>query len=128
MRAATIVAALTIPTFVCAIGTSPTSSATFIIVVGQTTHSGAAVVTFHGVVSDSRCPLNLNCVWAGEATAEFTVQVKGVSGRYQLQLNDPAKRAITHRGVVVEFQGLVPHPVGSQPTDPETYRATIKIR
>jgi hypothetical protein len=71
--------------------------------------------------------LNVNCVWAGEATAEFTVQVKGASGRYQLQLNDPAKRAVTHRGVVVEFQELVPHPVG-QPTDPDSYRATIKIR
>ena len=128
MRAAIIVAALTLPTFVCAIGTSPTSSATVIIFAGQTTHSGAAVVTFHRVVSDSRCPVNVTCVWASEASAKFTVQVKGVLGRYQLQLNDPAKRAVTHRGVVVEFQELVPHPVGSQPTDPDSYRATIKIR
>ena len=65
---------------------------------------------------------------AGDAVAEFTVVRRGIEGRYQLQLNDPAKRTITHQGAIIEFQSLDPLPISGQPTNPASYRARIDVR
>jgi hypothetical protein len=128
MRLLAILAVMAVPNFVCAIGTSPTAPANIVIVVGQTSRVGGTVVTFQRVVSDSRCPLNAMCVWAGDAVAEFTVVGRGVQSTYQLQLNDAAKRSVTHQGAVIEFQSLDPLPISGQPTNPASYRAKVEVR
>lgn len=38
----------------------------------------SARVRFDAVESDGRCPLDVTCVWAGEATARFTLVAPGV--------------------------------------------------
>jgi hypothetical protein len=119
---------LATPTFFCAIGTSPTAQANIVIAVGSTTRAAGAVVTFQRVVSDSRCPLNAACAWAGDAAAEFAVSGRGLDARYELQLNDAAKRSVNHRGIVIEFQSLDPHPVSGEKADPAAYRARVDIR
>ena len=109
--------------------TSPTVPATFTLKPGQTATTQGVAVTFRQVLSDSRCPINALCVWAGEATVEFSVRGRGQAARYELQLGiDPARRTVAHQNIVLEFQALQPHPVGGQPTDPDSYRATIEIR
>ena len=109
---------------------SSTMPATFTMKPAQTATVQGVAVTFQQVVSDSRCPINAVCVWAGEATIEVTVRGRGPEARYQLQLTplDPAKRTVTHRDIVLEFQALQPLPVAGQPTDRDSYRATIEIR
>jgi hypothetical protein len=128
MRLLAILALMAVPNFVCAISTSPTAQANIVVIVGQTTRVGGTVVTFNRVVSDSRCPLNAMCVTAGDAVAAFTVVSRGVEGRYELQLNDAAKRSVTHQGAVIEFQSLDPLPISGQPTNPASYRAKIDVR
>jgi hypothetical protein len=34
-------------------------------------------ITFRGVVSDSRCPVDVTCVWAGDASIELTIVQRG---------------------------------------------------
>lgn len=128
MRLLALVAVMTLPSFVCAINTAPTGRANIVVIVGQTTRVGATSVTFRRVVSDSRCPLNAMCVTAGDAVAEFSVVSRGVEGQYELQLNDPAKRTVTHQGAVIEFQSLDPLPISGQPTNPSSYRAKIDVK
>lgn len=128
MRAFVIPAVLAVPTFFCAIGTSPTAPANVVIVVGSTARASGAAVTFQRVVSDSRCPLNALCAWAGDAVAEFAVSARGLDSRYELHLNDAAKRSVTHRGLVIEFQSLDPYPVASDRQTPIDYRARVDIR
>ena len=128
MRLLALLAVVAVPNFVCAIGTSPTAPANIVVVVGHTSKVGGTTITFQRVVSDSRCPLNAMCVWAGDATAEFTVAARGVQSTYQLQLNDPSKRSVTHQGAVIEFQSLDPLPMSGQPTNPSSYRAKIEVR
>jgi hypothetical protein len=128
MRLLALVVVMTLPTFVCAINTAPTGHATIVVIVGHTSRVGATSVTFRRVVSDSRCPLNAMCVTAGDAVAEFSVVSRGIEGQYELQLNDPAKRTVTHQGVVIEFQSLDPLPISGQPANPSSYRAKIEVR
>jgi hypothetical protein len=128
MRLLAIVAVMALPTFVCAINTAPTGRANIVVIVGHTSTVGATSVTFRRVVSDSRCPLNAMCVTAGDAVAEFSIVSRGIEGQYELQLNDPAKRTVTHQGAVIEFQSLDPLPVAGQPTNPASYRAKIEVR
>lgn len=128
MRSFVIPAVLAVPTFFCAIGTSPTAPANVVIAVGSTARASGAVVTFQRVVSDSRCPLNAVCAWAGDAVAEFAVSARGLESRYELHLNDAAKRSVTHRGLVIEFQSLDPYPVASDQKTPIDYRARVDIR
>ena len=128
MRLLAILAVMAVPNFFCAIGTSPTAPANIVVIVGHTSKVGGTAVTFQRVVSDSRCPLNVMCVTAGDAVAEFSVVTRGVEGSYQLQLNDAAKRSVTHQGAVIEFQSLDPLPISGQPTNPSSYRAKIEVR
>jgi hypothetical protein len=128
MRLLALVVVMTLPTFVCAINTAPTGHANIVVIVGHTSRVGATSVTFRRVVSDSRCPLNAMCVTAGDAVAEFSVVSRGIEGQYELQLNDPAKRTVTHQGVVIEFQSLDPLPISGQPANPSSYRAKIEVR
>src|SRR5262245_23660526 len=91
---------------------SPTSESstptTVTLAPGQSAHAGGATVTFVGVVSDSRCPIDAMCVWAGEAMAAFQVSARGLDQRLELALRDAAKRRGSVRGVAVEFTTLVP--------------------
>jgi hypothetical protein len=109
---------------------STTLPATFTLKPDQSATAQGTVVTFRQVVSDSRCPINAMCVWAGEATVAITVRRTGQEARYELQMTplDVSKRTVTHQGVTIEFQALQPHPVGGQPTDRDSYRLTIEIR
>jgi hypothetical protein len=128
MRLFLLPALIAMPTFFCAVGTSPSGPANIVIAVGSSTHASGAVVKFQRVVSDSRCPLNAVCAWAGDAVAEFAVSGRGLDSRYEMQLNDAAKRTVNHRGLVIEFQSLEPFPVAGRNTDPSAYRARVDIR
>jgi hypothetical protein len=128
MRLFLIPVLIATPTFFCAIGTSPTAPANIVIAVGSTARASGAVVTFQRVVSDSRCPLNAACVWAGDAVAEFAVSARGLDSRYELHLNDAARRSVNHRGLTIEFRSLDPYPGASDQKAPIDYRAKVDIR
>ena len=107
---------------------SPSVPATFTLRPGQTASVQNVAVTFRQVVSDSRCPLNALCVWAGDATVAFTVRTIGQETRHELQLADPGKRTAQVHNFLLEFQELQPYPVAGQPTDTGSYRATMTFR
>jgi len=56
-----------------------------------------AVIRFDGVVTDSRCPANVDCVRAGEATARFTlIKDDGTEMPFTLEI----------RGMLMEMQDV----------------------
>jgi hypothetical protein len=104
---------------------SPSVPATFTLKPGQTASIQGIDVTFRQVVSDSRCPINALCIWAGDATIAFSVRALGQDARHDLQLAEPAKRTVAVRQFILELQDLQPYPVAGQPPDADSYRATI---
>ena len=77
---------------------------------GETAVSDSLTITFESVVSDSRCPADVVCVWAGEARVRLTVE----GAADTLLVSDPelAPEATVRRGdVTVRAVDLLPYPV-----------------
>ncbi len=52
----------------------PTISTTAKIKVGATAFVGGIKITFNKIVSDSRCAIDVQCIWAGNTTASITLK------------------------------------------------------
>lgn len=81
-------------------------------------------VTFEKVKDDSRCPVDAQCVWAGDAVAVISTG----QDSYELHVNpQSAQSAIVGGGHVVRLTGLQPSRHSNSQIDPGAYRATLRI-
>lgn len=69
---------------------------------------GGAVVKFAGVASDSRCPEDVECMWAGEATLDLTLTDGGQTETFQLVTPPNPKSVAQVGGWRFELQSLKP--------------------
>lgn len=81
---------------------------------------------FDGVMSDSRCPINANCVWQGIALVNFTFSANNHSESFTLATNNAMKPYNTDtvlQGYKIQLINLYPYPgeVGSE------VKAEVKI-
>jgi hypothetical protein len=109
--------------------TSPTPvNQEIVMAPGQTVNvSGAGMsIRFEGVLSDSRCPANALCVWAGDAHVRIQVRPStGSNGAYDFHTAENAP--VKHGDVTIELTQLFPYPFTTDPIDPSAYRATLKV-
>ena len=98
--------------------------------VGQTLIVEDVKVRFTGVASDSRCPMDAVCVWAGDAVANFAVEqnceCRAVTVSLALHTNLEPKSGVGY-GYRVELKGLQPYPRASLETKPDAYYAWVRI-
>ena len=86
---------------------------------------------FTKVLSESRCPLHGECIWAGTAIAEFTFTKNGQSYPLSLSTNHtlmgyPQDSVID--GYKIEFVNLYPYPdLQAPPPTPADIKAEIRI-
>jgi hypothetical protein len=86
-------------------------------------------VSFDEVSSDSRCPVDVNCIQAGEALVQLALR-SGEGERTVIELtvppggSSPPKRFGSFLITVVE---LNPQKVSDQSVEPSAYVATIRI-
>ncbi len=99
-----------------------------VIAPGQTVSiSGADLsIRFEGVLSDSRCPANALCVWAGDALVRIQVQPREGSNK-AYDLHTAENRPVTHDDVTIELTQLLPYPFTADPIDASAYRATLRV-
>lgn len=84
-------------------------------------------VTFDRVIEDSRCAIDVVCVWEGNATVELGIRV-GMGDPASLRLNtalDPIEAV--WNGIRVRIVSLVPAPRSTEPTRLEDYRVTVRV-
>jgi hypothetical protein len=85
-------------------------------------------ITFVRVVSDSRCPANVQCIVAGAATIEISVRTAAGEPEqtYTLAIGDPASepKSVAIGGFEIEFLELAPYPGGT----PGPTQATLVVR
>lgn len=84
-------------------------------------------LTFERVSNDSRCPSDVVCVWAGNATAHIRVTNNGDLPREFALNSTTAPREATFDGFVAKFVSLAPAPVSTTSIDPKDYRLTIRL-
>ena len=85
-------------------------------------------VQFVGVTSDSRCPADAVCVWAGDAVAAVRLFDGDARREADLHTHDAAQASVTHGDVRIALVELQPYPFSSRPTQPSDYRVTLEAR
>jgi len=85
-------------------------------------------ISFDGISEDSRCPTGVQCAWAGDAAATFTLEkppaaaaerTLHTSGRYQ--------REVSVEQFVVRLEDVKPYPKEGSTIPADDYRATVLI-
>jgi hypothetical protein len=86
---------------------------------------------FVSVADDSRCPIGVNCIWAGNAAVSVEVAAKGGREKKTLTLNTSDREQRPGEGkygrYTVKLLGLSPQPRDGRKTEPGEYTATLLI-
>ena len=84
-------------------------------------------ITFRSVPTDSRCPSDVVCGWAGNG--EVVVEVARKNKKQVVAtlntLLDP--KEIVYKGLKIRLVALNPYPKVSEPIDPKDYEATMVV-
>ena len=89
---------------------------------------GGLKVTFDRVVSDSRCPIDAICVWAGEAVIALKLS-RGFAAPVEREVRaDSASPEISHLGITIKVVALSPYPRSNQKTPSEEFLATFTVK
>lgn len=96
------------------------------------TVAGAGIeICLDSVMTDSRCPKGMQCVWAGTALARFSISINGESPQvhemsveyFPFQMYPPT---IIQQGYKITFSTLSPYP-GEKFYSYEALRAGMKV-
>lgn len=85
-------------------------------------------ISFEDVIEDSRCPLNVTCIWEGRASS--IVQFTYDSITYRVVLNEPGltdQAMDMFLGYVIDYH-LTPYPGEAADIAKEDYRLQLAIR
>jgi hypothetical protein len=105
----------------------PAPGESFILALGESASlRGEDVsVRFVGVLEDSRCPRDVQCIREGNARIQFEI-TRGSASRTTLELATPeGPREAEIDGFRLALGALAPEPASSRPTRPEEYRAIL---
>ncbi len=84
-------------------------------------------ISFTKVVTDSRCPSDVVCVWAGTAIIELqTCDIEG--GTITLEIYKPVEYIIDGQKYSIELTALNPYPSEAHPADVNDYKATVTVK
>jgi hypothetical protein len=130
MRAFCIVAVLA----ACACSGSPTqpdripAGRPFDLGVGQTAMMTDGLrIRFDTVRSDSRCPMNVMCIRAGEAVIAITLSLPGEAAIGRELETVPAKSQTSYSRFTVTLSSLAPYPRTDRQIQPHDYIATFSV-
>ncbi len=122
-RTVPVPGATTTPTASTPIEPPPDSDTTITIGLGQTGTRQEIAITPLELISDSRCPNDVQCVWAGKA--EVRVSLKSATNEsvrvFEIGM------ATTTGGVTVTLVDALPYPVAGTPIVPSAYRFIFNV-
>lgn len=87
-------------------------------------------ICFDSLLTDSRCPKDVECVWKGTALIKVTFSEMGNSHQFVMSLKDfpdlgyPSDTTINGHRII--FTDLIPHPVSNSP-QPNEMKAIFSI-
>ena len=85
-------------------------------------------IAFDSVLHDSRCPVDANCFWAGNAQGRFNIIAEG-RFHHQIILNTtlPMQQDTTLHGINFKLMTLSPEPNSKAPIDYKKYKTKLII-
>lgn len=95
---------------------------------GQAEVALGLVLTLERVVADSRCPVDVTCVWAGEIRVAFALESpQGEAPRLEFELATTAPTAKGH-GLQFELLGAAPEARSTRKLAPADYSIALRVR
>jgi hypothetical protein len=86
-----------------------------------------ARLTFKRVTDDSRCPVDVTCVWAGDAKIEITISRNGAADDTRILSITPPKHEATVGNLRIRFVSLAPVPRQADANVQRKYRAEFVV-
>ena len=133
-----LLAALAICSFACSSDSSQPSfelSSPFTLKQGETISwkdDAAVKIRFDQVPDDSRCPKDVQCVWAGRAQVNISFTQDGDSQSNSLILGDPAGTNYTDMAQFGAFKVKLlqvnPYPEANKPIEQSAYSVELEVR
>ena len=84
-------------------------------------------LTFSEVQSDSRCPMDVKCVWAGDATVAITLTPSRGSAESRALHTQPTGSQIPYANYTIALTALAPYPRSTQKIAAADYIATFIV-
>lgn len=97
------------------------------LALGQEVTVGAVGMTFSSVVEDSRCPVDLTCVWEGNAAVELTFMTHGEHAETVVLNTALEPQAREAAGLRVTLLEVRPLPMAASVPDEEDYRVRVRV-
>jgi len=95
---------------------------------GTATISGSSTrMTFRTVRDDSRCPVDVQCVWAGDAKIELTISRSGSADDAKILSLTPPNNETTSGDLRIRFIGLAPAPRSTEDRAQRKYVAHLVV-
>ena len=104
------------------------SKETFTLNVGKqkTAKKSRLKIKFLGVTEDSRCPVGVNCIWAGNAKVKVRIVGARSTKVFEFNTNSGPKGDI-FEGWSIVVDSLTPEPHANKPINPKSYKAKFTI-
>ena len=101
----------------------------FTLAVGQVASvEGASLrLALRAVRNDSRCPVDVQCVWEGDATVFLDVAGSSATAAYELHTSGRFPRQASHGPYRITLVRLDPVPHAGSPPAAGDYRATLVV-
>ncbi|HVF40501.1 MAG TPA: hypothetical protein VM939_11435 [Gemmatimonadaceae bacterium] len=96
---------------------------------GQAARISGTPITIHfrRVAEDSRCPVDVQCVWAGNGKAEVTLTATGFAKSDAVLNTGIEPLAVTYAGYRISLPGLKPAPRAGVTIPAGNYVATFEV-
>ena len=103
----------------------PSDTLTTTLAVGQRAVIAVGVlVSFDRVVSDSRCPVGVACVWEGETTVALTLKQPAGTEAFTLSDHAPKREVGGHSFTLLS---VAPVPTAGSTIPEDAYRVTLRV-
>ena len=78
--------------------------------IGQELNFGKTSVNFLGVISDSRCPTQVTCIWPGEAKVLLGIRLNGKYFEKEVVISGRGAEIPLPNDILMQFSHLRPYP------------------
>ena len=101
----------------------------FSLALGKTAavHGNSARITFDKVTDDSRCPVDVVCIWAGDAKIQLTVARTGAPAETRVVSVTAPNNEVVSGDLRIRFVALAPAPRQSEPGASRAYVAQLVV-
>ncbi len=101
----------------------------FALALGKTAalNSSGERITFKQVSEDSRCPVDVQCVWAGDAKIDLTISRSGAPDDVKVISLTAPNNETTSGDLRIRFTGLAPVPRQADNGKPRAYVAQLVV-